>query len=123
MPRIAVIEDEASIAQMYEFKLKSAKYEVKTAGNGPDGVKLAESFRPHLILLDLMLPGLTGTEVLAKIREQEWGKKIKVIVLTNMSAEEAPDELLELGISRYVVKALTTPQQILNLVAEVLRKD
>jgi len=122
MSRIVVIEDEASIAQMYEFKLKAAKYEVKIAGNGPDGVKLVESFRPHLILLDLMLPGLTGTEVLAKVREQDWGKNIRVIVLTNMSAEEAPDELNELGISRYVVKALTTPQQILDMVAEVLKK-
>lgn len=120
MTRIAVIEDEAVIAEMYEFKLKSAGFDARHAVTGPDGLKLLEEFQPELILLDLMMPGMTGQEVLAKIRTSEWGKDVKVIILTNLSTEEAPDELNSLDISRYVVKAQTTPQEILDMVQEVL---
>ncbi|HWB38883.1 MAG TPA: response regulator [Candidatus Saccharimonadales bacterium] len=118
--RIAIIEDETSIAQMYEFKFKQAGYDVQYATTGDDAVKLIAEMRPNLILLDLMLPGMTGEQILQKVRAEDWGKDIKVIVLTNTSAEAAPDELNTLGISRYVIKAQNTPAQLLQTVEEVL---
>ena len=121
MTRIAIIEDEASIAEMYEFKLKAAGYEVRHALDGTSGYKLVASYRPHLILLDLMMPGISGPDVLKKIRAEDWGKEMKVIILTNINAEQAPDELNSLEISRYIIKAQTTPKEILEMVEEVLR--
>jgi DNA-binding response OmpR family regulator len=123
MIKIAVIEDEASIAEMYEFKLKAAGYDARHAVNGVDGLKLLEEFQPELVLLDLMMPGMTGQEVLQKVRATDWGKTVKVIVLTNVNTEEAPDELNALDISRYIIKAQTTPQQILEMVQEVLARS
>lgn len=122
MTRIAIIEDEATIAEMYEFKLKAAGYDVRHALDGTSGYKLVDSFRPHLLLLDLMMPGMTGQELLQKIRAQDWGKNIKAIILTNVNSEEAPDELNSLEISRYIIKAQTTPKEILEMVEEVLKR-
>lgn len=120
MTKIAVIDDVASIAEMYELKLKNSGYEVRIALDGPSGLKLLEDFKPKLVLLDLMLPGMTGQELLKKARATDWGKDMKVIVLTNVSTEEAPDELTELDISRYIIKAQVTPQQIVDMVKEIL---
>lgn len=119
-PRVAVIEDDLPIAQMYEFKLLQSGYDVKVAHDGRAGLKLAEDFRPHLLLLDLRMPVMTGDQMLAKLRQTDWGKDIRVIVLTNISRSEAPQQLQFLGIDRYVVKAHTTPAQVQETVRELL---
>ena len=118
--RIAIIEDEISIGQLYEIKFKKEGYEVKTALNGKDGLAMIEKFRPNLILLDLLMPEMGGEEMLQKLREAEWGKDMKVIILTNVSRQEAPESLDQLGISRYIVKAELTASQVAEVAKEVL---
>jgi len=118
--RIAIIEDELSISQLYELKFKKEGYEVKTALNGKLGLELVEKFRPNLILLDLLMPEMNGDEMLEKLRKTEWGKTVKVIILTNVSRQEAPEALDMLDISRYIVKAELTAGQVAEVVKEVL---
>ena len=118
--KIAIIEDEFAIQQMYSFKLESAGFTVKTADNGVSGFKLVEEFRPGLILLDLRMPGMSGDELLQKIRQEDWGADMRVVILTNISKNEAPHVLRFLNVDRYVVKAHHTPQQITEIVKEVL---
>ena len=118
--KIAIIEDELSICEMYRMKLASAGYDVKTAHNGQEGLDLLEVFKPQLILLDLKMPVMSGDEMLTKLRETDWGAKIKVIILTNISRDEAPRTLQFLNIDRYIVKAHHTPTQVANIVAEIL---
>ncbi len=118
--KIAVIEDEASICEMYRMKLSHAGYEVKTAQNGQEGLQLLEAFKPELILLDLKMPVMSGDEMLAKLRETDWGAEIRVIVLTNISRDEAPKNLQFLHIDRYIVKAHHTPAQVLEIVEEII---
>lgn len=118
--KILIVEDEAAIRQMYEFKLKLEGYEVATAGDGAKGLEVAEEFQPDLILLDLRMPIMSGGEMLEKLRASKWGASIKVVVLTNISKSEAPPSLRFLDIDRYIVKAHTTPAQVLNIVDEVL---
>lgn len=118
--KIAVIEDELSICEMYQMKLKNADYEVKSAQNGQDGLILAENFKPQLILLDLKMPIMNGDEMLAKLRQTDWGAKIRVIILTNISRDEAPRNLQFLNVDRYIVKAHYTPSQVLEIVNEIL---
>jgi DNA-binding response OmpR family regulator len=119
-PKIAVIEDEPSICEMYRMKLSSSGYEVKVAHNGQEGLKLLEEFKPQLILLDLRMPVMNGDEMLAKLRETEWGADIRVIVLTNISRDEAPRNLQFLSIDRYIVKAHHTPAQVVEIVKNIL---
>jgi len=118
--KIAVIEDELSICEMYQMKLRNADYEVKSAQNGQDGLILAENFKPQLILLDLKMPIMNGDEMLAKLRQTDWGAKIRVIILTNISRDEAPRNLQFLNVDRYIVKAHYTPSQVLEIVNEIL---
>lgn len=118
--KIAVVEDDIPIADMYHFKLQQCGYEVRVAHNGRAGLKIAEEFKPELILLDLMMPEMTGDEVLEKIRGQEWGSSIRIVILTNISRDEAPSKLRLLNVDRYIVKAHFTPAQVVEVVQEVL---
>ena len=118
--KIAVIEDEPSISQLYKLKLTREGYEVVTAGNGRDGLVLIAKELPDLILLDLLMPEMSGEEMLQALRKTEHGKNIKVIILTNVSRQEAPDSLANLNISRYIVKAEYTPEQVAATVKSAL---
>lgn len=118
--KIAIIEDELSICEMYRMKLTHSGYEVSTAHNGQDGLDLLKVFKPQLILLDLKMPVMSGDEMLAKLRQTDWGAEIRVIILTNISRDEAPRNLQFLSIDRYIVKAHHTPAQVLEIVKEIL---
>lgn len=120
MNKIAIIEDDLAIAQMYRLKFESEGYEVGSAGDGANGYKLIEDFKPDIVLLDMMMPELNGDEVLTKVRAQDWGKNIVVLILTNMGKEEAPAVLDKLNVHSYIVKAEMTPKQVAEAVKEAL---
>ncbi len=121
--KIAIIEDDVAIAQMYRMKFEAEDYEVETAENGKLGLQLAEEMKPDVILLDLMMPEMTGDQMLKKLRETDWGKDIKVIILTNMGEQEAPPIIKELGVKRFIVKADMTPRQVAEMVKAELQGD
>jgi two-component system phosphate regulon response regulator PhoB len=116
MPKIAIIEDDQAISQMYRIKFETEGYEVETAEDGKLGLKLAENMKPDIILLDLMMPEMNGDEMLKKLRATSWGKRTKVIILTNMGEQEAPDGLDTLNVRRFIVKAEMTPRQVAEMV-------
>jgi DNA-binding response OmpR family regulator len=118
--KIAVVEDETPIRELYRAKLMLSGYDVRTATNGVEGLKLAEEFQPDLILLDIRMPQMSGDEMLARMREQEWGADARVVILTNLSKDEAPSVLRFLSVDRYIVKAHHTPKQIVDIVDEIL---
>lgn len=117
--KIAIVEDDLAISQMYRIKFEAEGYSVETAENGKLGLALAESMKPDIILLDLMMPEMNGDEMLAQLRETEWGKGMKVIILTNMGEQEVPERVKELGVSSFILKADMTPRQV----AEVVKKQ
>ena len=120
MPTIAIIEDEISIAELYRLKFEREGFAVETARDGVEGLRLLEQIRPDLVLLDIRMPKMSGDEMLKKLRATEWGANIRVIVLTNLSRQEAPASLQFLGVERYIVKANHTPAQIVEIAREVL---
>ena len=122
MQKVAIIEDDQAIAQMYRLKFESEGFSVQTAENGKLGLDLIENMKPDIILLDIMMPEMTGDEMLEKLRATPWGKDIKVIILTNMGEQEAPAKLQKLGVSCFIVKAEMTPRQVAELVKETLAK-
>ena len=120
--KIAIVEDDQAISQMYRFKFEAEGYEVETAENGKLGVELIENMKPDIVLLDLMMPEMNGDEVLAKVRATDWGKNIKVVVLTNMGEQEIPPQVKQLGVSHVILKAAMTPRQVAEVVKAELAK-
>ena len=120
MPHIAIIEDEPTILRLYETKLTLEGFKVSTAQNGREGFELIKTSLPDLVLLDLRMPEMNGDEMLERVRAEDWGSDIRVIVLTNISKDEAPPILRLLGVDRYIVKAHYTPSQVVEVVREVL---
>jgi DNA-binding response OmpR family regulator len=116
MTKVAIVEDDQAISQMYRIKFETEGYEVETASNGKLGLELVEKMRPDIILLDLMMPEMNGDEMLEKLRKTTWGKNIKVIVLTNVGEQEAPDNVKRLNVRRFIVKAEMTPRQVAEMV-------
>ena len=114
--KIAIIEDDAAIAQMYRMKFEAEGFKVETAENGKLGLALAQEMNPDIILLDLMMPEMTGEEMLSKMRATDWGKDTKVIILTNMGEQEAPESLKSMNVIAFIVKADMTPRQVAELV-------
>lgn len=114
--KIAIVEDDQAISQMYRMKFEAEGFTVETASNGKLGFELADSMRPDIMLLDLMMPEMTGDEMLVKLRGTDWGKQIKVIILTNMGEQEAPEVVKTLDVTRFIIKAEMTPRQVAEMV-------
>lgn len=119
-PRAVVVEDDYDIQYLYKLKLEREGFEVAVASNGQEGLELIKQFRPDIVLLDLMMPIMSGAEMLAKMRSESWGSNARVIILTNISKDEAPQALRFLHVDRYIVKAHHTPAQVINIACEVL---
>ena len=120
MTKIAIIEDDQAISQMYRFKFEAEGYDVQTAENGRLGLALSEEMKPDIILLDLMMPEMTGDVMLEKLRATTWGKNLKVIILTNMGEQEIPEKVRSLGAAAVILKADMTPRQVADLVRKQL---
>lgn len=119
MAKVAIIEDDPAISQMYRIKFEAEGYTVETAENGFLGLELIKTMQPDIILLDLMMPEMNGHEMLIKLRASDWGKTTKVVILTNMGEQEAPESIRELGVSDFILKADMTPRQV----AEIVKKQ
>ena len=118
--KAVVVEDDSDLRFLYQNKLERAGFKVLTANDGVQGLTVIEDSRPHIILLDLLMPIMGGSEMLSRLRSTEWGSEIRVVVLTNISKDEAPPALRFLNVDRYVVKAHHTPAQVVGIVYEVL---
>ena len=120
--KATVIEDDQDLQYIYKLKLEREGFQVKTASNGEEGLRVTKEFAPDIILLDIMMPIMNGTEMLAEMRAQDWGSDVRVVILTNISKDEAPQALRFLHVDRYIVKAHHTPAQVVDIVKEVLGK-
>ena len=108
---------------MYRFKLENEGFDIDVAHSGPAGLYLVKKRRPHLVLLDLRLPYMNGDEVLKHIRQHEWGKAMKVMIMANVSQAHAPEKLETLEFDKYLIKAHHTPAQVVDIIKEVLHQQ
>lgn len=118
--KIAIIEDDQAISQMYRIKFEAEGFNVEVAENGRLGLELVEKLIPDIILLDLMMPEMGGFEMLTELRKTSWGKEIKVIILTNMGEQEAPEGIRDLDVKAFILKADMTPRQVAEIVKQTL---
>jgi len=122
MSKIAIVEDDQAIREMYRIKFKAEGHSVILAENGKRGLEIAEAEKPDIILLDLMMPEMTGEQMLTAMRKTDWGKKIKVVILTNVTKDEAAEGLAKLDVEDYIIKAFYTPQQVIDMVETILKR-
>lgn len=119
--KIVIVEDNASLADIYKTRLELLGYICFVALNGIDALTLIEKERPSLVLLDLMIPKLSGDQLLGVMRMTEWGKDIKVLVVSNLNEADAPVGLRLKGIEGYAVKANLSNDQLDQLVDNILK--
>jgi two-component system phosphate regulon response regulator PhoB len=119
--RILVVDDEADIVALVAYHLAKAGYRVSTASSGTDALAAARHERPALVILDLMLPGLSGYEVLEQLRASESTREVAVLMLT--ARREEPDRIrgLTLGADDYLTKPFS-PQELVLRVGAILRR-
>ncbi len=118
---VLIVEDDENIRKMYSDAFSNAGVAVYTASNGTEGVALALSVHPNAILMDIMMPGMSGHEAINKIRRDAWGKHAKVIYLTNMSDAENIVHAVAQGSDEYIVKSNTTPTEVVKQVRTHMR--
>jgi DNA-binding response OmpR family regulator len=123
MIKIAIVEDDTAIAKLYEMQFKKAGYNVGVANDGITGLALCERLKPDLVLLDLMMPEMSGQEMLEKMRAMDWSSGTLVMILTNLSQREAQLQLGKSGFDEYAVKAYYTPKQLLEKVNQLLKDN
>lgn len=119
--KIAIIEDDVTIVQMYRTKFLNEGYTVEMAGDGVVGLKLIKEFQPDIVLLDLMMPTMNGIDMLRELRKLPGGKEVRVVVLTNMGDDETAQSVKGLGVLEYIVKAEMTPSKVAERVKELLK--
>lgn len=109
---VLIVEDDTLLAKMYESKLRHEGLDVVIAPDGETGLSVALHTKPSLILLDVMMPKLSGIDMLQELRKDAWGHNVPVIILSNLSEKDEGERARELGVKEYLVKASLTPAEI-----------
>lgn len=121
MSKILIVEDDKFLRDLLEAKLIKENFPILTAVDGEDGLKKIQDEKPKLVLLDLILPGLNGFEILKNIKENPETTNIKVIILSNLGQEEEVEKAMNLGAADYLIKAHFTLEEIVEKIKKVLK--
>ncbi|MDD5152600.1 MAG: response regulator transcription factor [Candidatus Pacebacteria bacterium] len=122
--KILIIDDDKIFSKVLRDALLAKEkdaYEVTTAFDGKEGLEIASKVKPDLILCDLVMPNMGGIDFIKQLRSEEWGKLLKVVVVTQISDIEKMSEGLELGIHGYILKSDYSIDEILHQIEEALK--
>jgi len=117
--RVLCVEDEHFITELYTRALTKAGYDVKVVFDGAEGLKAAATDEYDIILLDIMLPTMTGIEVLRRLRAEAPNLHAKIIFTTNLEQREETRELIEKQADGYLIKAEITPRQLVEFLKDL----
>jgi len=123
MAKVLVVEDDLRLKMTYDILLKKEGHTVERAINGEEALEKLASFKPDLILLDLMMPKMTGIEFLEAARVPENYPNTKIIIFSNMSVPSEVEKAFALGATKYMLKSSTSPKQLAALVEQTLGKN
>lgn len=122
MKKILIVEDEQSLLKLLELNFKSSGYEVFKSINGEEAYDTAIHEKPDLILLDILLPGESGMNVLERLKKNEQTRGIPVVMLTNFNEPERIEQAMQKGAIDYLVKSSNDPSTVLDKVRKILEK-
>ena len=118
--RVLIVEDDPLISRMYQRVFQFEGFEADMARNGEEGIEKLKANRPVMILLDIMMPKMSGIDVLKVIKADPNYKDIPVVVLTNLSGSSDADKALELGAIKFIIKSENKPKQVVAQIREIL---
>ena len=119
--KVLIIEDDKFLRELITQKLIKEGFETSEAIDGEEGIKKIKEEKPDLILLDLILPGVDGFEVLSQMKEDSAVSSIPVIILSNLGQKEDIERGLKLGAVDYLIKAHFTPGEIIEKIKNILK--
>lgn len=120
--KILIVDDDSFLLDMYALKFSQSNFEVYTAENGIKAIeKLKNSLKPDIILMDIIMPEMDGFEMIAKINEEKLAPNSLKIILSNKSQQSDIDQGKVLGVSGYIVKANSTPAEVIEQVLKILK--
>ena len=121
--KILIVDDDSFLLDMYALKFSQNNFEVYTASSGAQAIeKLKGELNPDVMLMDIIMPEMDGFEMLAQINMEKLCPNCTKIVLSNKSEQKDIDEGNRLGVSGYIVKANSTPVEVINQVISILTK-
>jgi CheY-like chemotaxis protein len=123
MQKILIVEDDQLVANIYRNKFSVEGYQVEIALDGLVGLEQIRSFRPDVVILDLMLPKMTGVELMKKIRSEPGFEKLPVIVFSNTYLSNMVQEAWKAGATKCLSKANCTPKQVIEVVRSALSQS
>jgi len=118
--KILIVEDDKFLRELISQKLLKEGYDISEAVDGEKGLKAVKDEKPDLVLLDLILPGIDGFEVLSEVKEDALLSKIPVIILSNLGQKDDIERALKIGATDYLIKAHFTPAEIVSKVKGIL---
>jgi two-component system phosphate regulon response regulator PhoB len=119
--KVVIVEDNTSLSEIYKIRLELLGYTCFTAADGEAALAVIQQELPDLVLLDLMVPKIAGDQILETMRKSDWGKNIKVLIISNLNEADATPGLREKGIEGYAVKANLTDDALDRLVDDILK--
>ena len=120
MGKVLIIEDDSLIVKVFSTRLKSDGHQVFSAEDGDAGLALAKKELPQVILLDLMMPKVSGLEVLSELKKDPATVKIPVLVYSNLGREKEIEKAKALGVAAFITKADSIPQQVVAKIESYL---
>ena len=120
MSKIMVVEDEASLREIYSIRITAEGYDVVSAGDGEEALAMAVREKPDLILSDVMMPKISGFDMLDILRATPETANIKVVMMTALSSDDQRRRGEQLGADRYLVKSQVGIEDVVNTIHEVL---
>ena len=118
--KILLVEDDPFIADIYQEKLNRKEFDVKVVNDGREAVTVIKQDKPDILLLDIVLPGIGGWQILRKLKKGGLFKKMKVIVLSNLGQQEEVSKGLEMGAVKYLIKAQFTPAEVAEEIKKII---
>lgn len=121
--KILIVDDDSFLLDMYALKFSQNNFEVYTAGSGAHAIeKLTGGLSPDVMMMDITMPDMDGFETLSKINEQKLCPNCTKIILSNKSEQSDIDEGKKLRVAGYIVKANSTPAEVIDQVVKILEK-
>jgi len=123
MKKILLVEDEPFLTDIYTTKLERTGFEVQLVTEGDKVLGVLKEFKPDLLVLDIILPNLDGWEVLRKIRKEKGFEELPVIILSNLGQKQEVMKGLNLGATKYLIKAHYTPSELVEEIKKILEEN
>jgi len=120
--KILIVDDDQRLSSVYAMALKANGFDVTIAGGGQEGITKVLELKPDLVVLDMMMPAVSGKDVLEAMKGSSETKDIKVVMFSALSDKDLRTKVLTLGADEYIIKSQLTIVQVIDKIKEVLAR-